>query len=206
MPQARKAEGTPIRKHPANAKKERSHCKSLSKRLLIVRFGTAIAAQQTLAAFEASFEVVYIIAPQKKKHNWRELSYTLHERWWKKVYGKDQAQKLQAISLSNNTIHRRIHDSAQNILDQLVHDVRHSPYGKCSPVWWVNGHFILCPVSGLHQVRSWGISEGKFLFCEQFKATTEGEDVLKPIDNILSWSFLGLCGASVNGWCTQHDG
>ena len=49
-----------------------------------------------------------------------------------KLCGLDQTKKLSAISLSKNTIHRRIDDLAADMIEQFILEVLSSSYPKFS--------------------------------------------------------------------------
>ena len=80
--------------------------------------------QQTSKVVEASYE----IAKSKKSHN---IGETLIKpsvlRAAELVLGKDRANKLSQISLSNDTIKGRINEMSQDIKDQVLDQVRASP-------------------------------------------------------------------------------
>lgn len=69
------------------------------------------------AAVEASYYVAYKVSEQQKCHTIAEnLSMPCAYEMVSKVCGEDQAKKLSVISLSNNTIRRRVDDMASDIL------------------------------------------------------------------------------------------
>ena len=84
--------------------------------------------QQTSKVVEASYEIAMLISKSKKSHNIGEsLIKPSILRVAEFVLGKDSANKLSQISLSNDTVKRRIDELPQDIKDQTLDQVRASP-------------------------------------------------------------------------------
>ena len=79
---------------------------------------------------EASYLVAVEIAKQKKRHT---IGKTLIKPCILKtagvVLGKEAEKKLAAISLSNNTIQRRIKDLSVDIKSQVVQEIKTALFG-----------------------------------------------------------------------------
>ncbi|KAF2345778.1 Ribonuclease H-like domain [Trinorchestia longiramus] len=108
-----------------------------------------------------------------------------------KVCGEDQAKKLSVISLSNNTIHRRIDDMASDILSQVITEIKESSYSKFLLQFDESCDVASCAVllgfiRYIHQDR---IKE-EFLFCENLLTTTKGEDVFNIINSFFTKNGL----------------
>ena len=105
-----------------------------AKELKGIQFGrSGVPAQRLLAAVEASYMVAYKVAQQQKCHTIAEnLILPCAKEMVTKVCGEDQEKKLSAISLSNNTISRRIDNMASDVLCQVVTEVKESSYEKFS--------------------------------------------------------------------------
>ncbi|XP_068224835.1 zinc finger BED domain-containing protein 5-like [Palaemon carinicauda] len=84
--------------------------------------------QQSSKVVEASYEISMLIAKSKKSHN---IGETLIKPSIlcaaQLILGKDSANKLSQISLSNDTVQRRIHELSQDIKEQTLKLVRASP-------------------------------------------------------------------------------
>ncbi|XP_068243831.1 protein FAM200C-like [Palaemon carinicauda] len=84
--------------------------------------------QQSSKVVEASYEISMLIAKSKKSHN---IGETLIKPSIlcaaQLILGKDSANKLSQISLSNDTVQRRIHELSQDIKEQTLELVRASP-------------------------------------------------------------------------------
>src|SRR5260370_797871 len=79
---------------------------------------------------EASYHVALRIAQRKKPHSIaEELIKPCLLETVKLVCDDGEAKKLeQTVSLSNNTIKRRIEEMSEDILDQVIADMKSSPY------------------------------------------------------------------------------
>ena len=75
----------------------------------------------------ASYQVAYKVAKSKKPHTIaEELIKPCALEMATIILGKE-ARKFESVSLSNNVIHSRIGDLNEDILDQVISDVRSSP-------------------------------------------------------------------------------
>ena len=84
--------------------------------------------RQNKALLEASYRIAFRIAQSKKPHTIGEeliKSYLIEATTL--VLGKEKANKLEEISLSNNTVKKRISEMSQDILLQVVEEIRSSP-------------------------------------------------------------------------------
>lgn len=97
------------------------------KRMKLDSTGSFAESNQKL--LEASYELSYLIAKGKKSHI---IGETLVKPCMLKaaeiVLGPESKQKLQQISLSDNTVKRRIDDMAEDIKKQVVDAVKQSPF------------------------------------------------------------------------------
>lgn len=163
---------------------------------------------------EASFRVAYNIAKQKKPHSIGEdliipSALTMAEL----VCGKEQAQKLQEISLSNDTIARRISDMSQDILSQVVQKIISSP-AKASiqldESTDVSGMAVLM-VYARYLSEEGGIEED-FLMCTTLKGRTTAQDIKDEVDTFfdahgLSWNHVGsMCTDGAPSMLGRHSG
>ena len=88
---------------------------------------TLFIAENKLAVY-SSYAASYQIAKQKKAHTIGEgLLMPVMKEVVKIMIGEKECKKLDAISLSNNTVKRRIADMSNDVLQQIVHQVKKSP-------------------------------------------------------------------------------
>ena len=89
---------------------------------------TGRCAHQNEAALEVSYRIALRIARTKKPHNiGEELIKPCILEASKLILGEQQANKLQAISLSNDTDRSRISEMSEDIFLQVVTAVKHRP-------------------------------------------------------------------------------
>lgn len=78
---------------------------------------------------KASFEIALLIAKQKKPHTiGEELIKPCVLKATQIILGEESEQKMKSISLSNNTVKRRIDDIAEDIKSQIINKVKLSPF------------------------------------------------------------------------------
>ena len=93
--------------------------------------------RQNKALLEASYRIAFFcIAQSKKPHTIGEelIKSSLIEATTL-VLEKEKANKLEEISLSNDTVKKRISEMSQDILLQVVEEIRSSPIFFCN---WTN--------------------------------------------------------------------
>ncbi|XP_042216754.1 SCAN domain-containing protein 3-like [Homarus americanus] len=115
--------------HPALADKPKAFFETKRHSLKQVKLdGSGAFRQQTSKVVEASYEIAMLIAKSKKSHNIGEfLIKPSILRAADLVLGKDSANKLSQISLSNDTVKGRIDELSQDIKDQILDQIRNSP-------------------------------------------------------------------------------
>ncbi|CAH1975362.1 unnamed protein product [Acanthoscelides obtectus] len=78
---------------------------------------------------KASCEIAFMIAKQKKPHTiGEELIKPYVLKATQIILGEGAEQKMKSISLSNNTIKRRIDEIAADIKSQIINKVKLSPF------------------------------------------------------------------------------
>ena len=100
---------------------------SLFKRQRLDSFGTYY--ERTTNAVRASYIVAYKVAQAEKPHTIVEqLLLLCAKKMVRLVVGDDAARKLDNIPMSNDTVLRRIKEITQNIKEQVVNEIKKSPY------------------------------------------------------------------------------
>lgn len=160
---------------------------------------TGVFHQDTTNVVEASYELALLIAKEKKAHT---IGETLVKPCMltaaKIVLGDESRQKLSKISLSDNTVRRRIDDLAANIKSQVIDKVKASPFfsiqcdettdlAQCCQL------IVYCRFVGS------GSLQEEILFSKALKTTSKASDIMSAIceffkDNGLSWErVVGIC-------------
>lgn len=131
---------------------------------------------------QASYQVAYLRAKEKKPPTVaEELVKPCALGMAKIVLGRDAQKKLQQVPLSNDVIRSRIHAMSQDILQQVLEDIKASPLKvgiQLDESTDVDGCSQLLVFE--QYVKEKEILE-EFLFCEPLQLTTKGIDVFSLI-------------------------
>ena len=146
----------------------------------------------------ASYETALIIAKNKKEH-------TLAEKVVKpclnkivlEVLGKEAARKVDQVPLSNDVIACRIREMGDDVLHQLIFEIRQSP---CKISIQLDESTDVANMSQLLVFVRYVANSGKlideFLFCKELQKTTKARDVFEMLDSFfnthqLDWGIVG---------------
>ncbi|XP_066941056.1 protein FAM200C-like [Macrobrachium rosenbergii] len=147
---------------------------------------------------KASYSISLLFAKQKKPHTIGEkLVKPCMVEAARLVLDQNCVNKLNQISLSDNTVKQRIDDMSQDIKSQVIEKIKLSPFFAIQLDETTD-------IAHLPQllVYSRFISEnqvGEFLFCRPLITTTKAEDIMNIVSNFfkeekLSWAKLvGVC-------------
>ena len=160
--------------------------------------------QQNVAAIEASYLVALRIAKAKKPHTIAEdLLLPAAKDIVRVMLGVEYVNKLNTISLSNNTVSRRIDDMSADIIEQVIQEIKSAPLGIFSIQLDESTDVANCSQL-LVYVRY--INEGEFkdefLFCKPLETTTTAHDVFDTVGSFLQnhdipWE--NVCGVCTDG-------
>jgi len=160
---------------------------------------------------EASYKVAYRVAQENKPHTIEEtLVKPCALEMTELVYGTEHKKKLETAPLSNDTINSRIADISDNILEQVMEELKASPFpfsiqldestdvSQCAQ--------LLAYVRYMHADA---IKE-EFLFCQPHSETTKAADILQIVNQFFAkqdfnWkrNIGSLCGhrrSACNAW------
>jgi len=168
--------------------------------------------QSTEVGFEASYCIALRIAKNKKPHTIGEnLTKPCILDAVKLVLGEHHFEKINKISLSNNTIKNRIEDMSKNILDTVLNEIKSSPFF----VLQLDESTDVASCSQLlvyvQYIKGDDIKE-EYLFSESLSTTTSGEDVFRTVKNFvdeneLQWSkLIGVCTDGAPAMLGIHSG
>ena len=159
---------------------------------------------RNLAAIEASYTVALKIAQAKKPHTIAEnLIFPCTKDIVRLMIGPDAVDKLAPLSLSNNTIKRRITDLSNDILSQVVQEIKETPTGLFSiqldeTTDVTNFAQLLVYVRYIKNKKM----KEEFLFCKPLQTTTTATDIFDLINNFFeehSIEWKRLCGVCTDG-------
>ncbi|KAM4749061.1 zinc finger BED domain-containing protein 5-like [Rhinophrynus dorsalis] len=160
--------------------------------------------QQNLAAVEASYLVALRIAKAKKPHTIGEdLLLPAAKDIVRVMIGAEFVKKLSAVSLSNDTVSRRIDDMSADIIDQVIQEIKSAPLGIFSIQLDESTDVANCSQL-LVYVRyiNGGDFKDEFLFCKPLETTTTARDVFETTGSFLEKheiSWEKVCGVCTDG-------
>ena len=146
---------------------------------------TKFATENKLAVY-SSYVASYQIAKQKKGHTIGEdLLMPVMKEVVKIMIGEKESKKLNAISLSNSTVKRRITDMSDDVLEQILTHVKASPFYSIQLDESTD-------IAGLPQlsvfiryINNGAVSED-LLFCKALKLHTKGEDIFQCLNDFFT--------------------
>ncbi|CAM5136722.1 unnamed protein product [Natator depressus] len=128
---------------------------------------------------EASFEVSYLIAKDKKPHTIGETLLLLAVvKMDEIIHGKQYGDKLKCIPLSANTVGRCIENIAEDLKKQVLEQIMQ------------HGRFAIqldknTDVSNMSQLMV-NLLDSKLLFCEPLKERCTGEDIFSTVNDFFN--------------------
>ena len=157
--------------------------------------------QQSMAAIEASYLVALKIAKAMKPHTIaEELLLPATKDIVRVMLGAEYVNKLNTISLSNNTVSRRIDDMSADIIEQVIQEMKSAPLGifriqldESTDV--ANCSQLLVYVRYIYD----GDFKDEFHFCKPLATTTTARDVFDTVGSFLQnhdipWgNVCGVC-------------
>ena len=192
-----------LKKHPEYLGKNLSYFKTRKMSLKRQKLDSSgYFHQQSSACVEASFEVALQIAKQKKPHTIGEtLIKPCALSMVKLILGETSAQKIQQVSLSNDTIKRRISQMSANVKQQVINEIKASlmfslqldestDVASCSQL-----------LVFVRYVHTEDVKE-EFLYCKVLDSTITAQDVMDSISTFFETEGLQwekLCGVCTDG-------
>ncbi|XP_040275778.1 protein ZBED8-like [Bufo bufo] len=192
-------------KHPSFAGRDTNYFRSKADALKKARLDTGGKYyKQNVAAVEASYLVARRIARAMKPHTIGEdLLLPAAKDIVRVMIGDEYVTKLNAISLSNDTVRRRLDDMSADILSQVVQEIKSAPL----PIFSIqldestdvaNCAQLLVFVRYIND----GDFKDEFLFCKPLETTTTAHDVFDKVGSFLKEhqiSWEKVCGVCTDG-------
>ncbi|XP_023238257.1 zinc finger BED domain-containing protein 5-like [Centruroides sculpturatus] len=192
-------------KHPSFAGKDTNYFRSKADILKKARFDTGDKYhKQNVAAIEASYLVALRIARAIKHYTIAEdLLLPAAKDIVQVMIGDKFVTKLSAISLPNDTVHKRIDDMSADTLDQVIQEIKSAPL----PIFSIqldeatdiaNRSYLLVYARYIND----GDFKDAFLFCKLLEMTTIAHDVFDTVGSFLKEhkiSWEKVCGICTDG-------
>ena len=182
--------------HPEHSKKDRVFFEMKETGLKRVKLDSSGAFhQKERSIVHASYAVALLVAKNKKSHSIGEtLIKPCILECARIVLNKDAINKLEQISMSNDTIKSRIVDISNNIKHQVITKI------LASPIFAIQLDEST-DVANLSQLMVFAryingkVIEEEFLFCKPLETTTKAEDVMAVVSTFfremnLDWKRL----------------
>ena len=143
------------------------------------------------AAVEASYVVSLCIVKSKKRHTiGEELVLPCTKDIVRLMIGADAVKKLSSLSISDNTVQRRIQEMSKDIKNQVVEQIKQSPIfvlqldestdvSSCAQ--------MMIYVRYIHNSNF----KDEFLFCQPLESHTRGIDVFSKVDTFFVQVSIG---------------
>ena len=143
--------------------------------------------QQSVGIVTASYEIALLAATNKKPHTIAEkLIMPAAKVLVKHVIGNEAVSKLNSVSVSNNTIQRRITEMSTDIKEQAITEVQGSKYGftiqlvESTDVSNYAQLLVYMRYTTKDAIRS------ELLLINEMRTTTKGKDVFELVDNFFN--------------------
>ena len=126
------------------------------------------------------------MAKQKQPHTIAE-SLVLHgaKILVKRVFGEQAIAKLDAVSLSDNTIKRRIEEMSDDIADQILAEIKESKFGFAIQLDESTDITNYCELLVYVRYAQTNIMKTELLLNHEVSTTTKGKDIFDILDIFL---------------------
>ena len=155
------------------------------------------------SAVYASYNASYKIAKKKKAHTIGKKLVLPVMKKVVKMMRRKKCEKLNALSLSNNTVKRQVEDMSVNVLNQYANQA------KASPFYAIQLHKPT-DVAGFPKLSVFirfiynGKLSKKLLLCNTLLLHTKGEDIFKCLDTF--FNEYSIPWENCAGICTDDTG
>ena len=154
-----------------------------------------------MSAIEASYVIALEIAKQKKHIIGDRLVKPCLLKTAKLVLGDASTAKLKQISLSNNTIQRRILDMSEDVKKQVVNKIKTSPMFSFQIDESTDVSSCAQLLVFVKYIHSGDVKE-EFLFCSELDTTTTNADIMgkrKTFFEAHGLQWEDVCGVCTDG-------
>lgn len=155
--------------------------------------------QKVAGIVKASYEVALLVAKNMKAHTIAEsLVMPAAKILVRHVIGEQAVEKLESVSVSNNTVQRRIEEMSVDIADQVIEGVRASKYGFAIQVDESTDVTNCSQLLVYVRFTQNNAAKTELLLSQDLSSTTKGKDIFNVLDNFfkqneLDWGKLVGC-------------
>uniref|UniRef100_UPI00358E9691 protein FAM200C-like n=1 Tax=Myxine glutinosa TaxID=7769 RepID=UPI00358E9691 len=143
-------------------------------------------------ALQSSYEVAYRIAKCKKLHTIAEdLIKPCTEKMVELMIGPEAKKKIQQVSLSNDTIRRRIDDMAADVCRQVCSEIKQSTLQASLQLDESTDTALESQLIAFARYERKGKMKEEFLFCNTLPTTTTAADIKAIVDSFFEADRLG---------------
>uniref|UniRef100_UPI00358EF2FA protein FAM200C-like n=1 Tax=Myxine glutinosa TaxID=7769 RepID=UPI00358EF2FA len=143
-------------------------------------------------ALQSSYEVAYRIAKCKKPHTIAEdLIKPCTEKMVELMIGPEAKKKIQQVSLSNDTIRRRIDDMAADVCRQVCSEIKQSTLQASLQLDESTDTALESQLIAFARYERKGKMKEEFLFCNTLPTTTTAADIKAIVDSFFEADGLG---------------
>ncbi|CAM1292366.1 ZBED8 (predicted) [Pycnogonum litorale] len=138
-------------------------------------------------ALQCSYEVAYRIAKCKKPHCIADnlIKPCATEKMVELMIGPGAKKKIQQLSLSNDTIRRRIDDMAADVCQQVCSEIKQSTLQASLQLDESTDTALESHLIAFARYEKEGKIKEEFLFCNTLPTTTTAVDVKAIVDSFL---------------------
>ena len=155
--------------------------------------------QKSKDVVAASYEIALLVAEQGQPHTIAQsLILPGAKILVKRVFGEQAIAKLNAVSLSDNTIKRRIEEMSDDIADQILAEIKESKFGFAIQLDESTDITNYCQLLVYVRYAQANIMKTELLLNHEVSTTTKGKDIFDILDsffkkNGLDWKNLVGC-------------
>ena len=140
--------------------------------------------QKSKDVVAASYEIALLVAEQKQPHTIAEsLILPGAKILVKRVFGEQAIAKINAVSLSDNTIKRRIEEMSDDIADQILAEIKESKFGFAIQLDESTDITNYCRLLVYVRYAQTNIMKTELLLNHEVSTTTKGKNIFDTLDS-----------------------
>ena len=155
--------------------------------------------QKSADVIAASFEIALLVAKQKQPHTIAEsLILPGAKILVKRIFGEQAVAKVNAVSLSDNTMRRRIGEMSDDNADQILAEIKESKFGSSIQLDQSTDITNYCQLLVYVRYAQAKLMKTELLLNHKVSTTTKGKNIFDILDSLfkkngLDWKNLVWC-------------